>query len=219
MRRTSAEARLLRIYDILNGHFGDLHWWPAETAFEVALGAILTQNTNWKNVEAAMHRLKGRKMLDVEAIYRADPDDLAELIRPAGYYNVKTKRVKAFVIFLRDGYGGSIENMFAEDLPLLRSKLLAVHGIGPETADSILLYAGGKPVFVVDAYTRRILERHGMINGSESYEAIQRFCMDALPPDVSVYNQFHALLVHTAKLFCRVRARCLGCPLNGEEVL
>lgn len=216
---------LLSIYDALNWHFGDLNWWPGEDPFEVIIGAILTQNTNWGNVEKAVARLKAAGQLSPRALHQTPMDRLAELIRPAGYYNIKAKRIKAFLHFLYGEYNGDLRQMFSEETWVLRDKLLDVKGIGEETADSILLYAGDKAVFVVDLYTRRLLSRHGIAGGNARYGEVQRLFMDHLPSNVRLYNQYHALLVYTGKHFCRKKPLCKGCPLesklsvNGETVL
>jgi endonuclease-3 related protein len=210
----SSKKNLLAIYDALERHFGDLNWWPAEAPFEVIVGAILTQNTNWKNVEAAIQNLKKERCLVPEKLYRARVERIAALIRSSGYYRVKARRLKKFLEFLFDEYRGYVESMFGEDWRTLRKKLLTIHGIGEETADSILLYAGHKPVFVVDQYTRRIFTRHGLIDGKENYAEIQRFIMDRLPVDVTLYNQYHALLVNTGKQFCKKEPKCTPCPLG-----
>ena len=204
---------LLRIYGLLNGYFGELRWWPAEEPFEVMVGAILTQNTAWTNVEKAIAALKEKRLLSPEALSRIDEETLARIIRPSGYYNVKAKRLKSFVQFLLEEYAGNIGIMSAEELPVLRNKLLGVRGIGQETADSILLYACGKPVFVSDTYTRRILQRHHLIDENADYGQIQALFMNHLPGDVALFNQFHALIVHTGKNFCRKTPKCDPCPL------
>lgn len=204
----------MSMYEILNDYFGDLNWWPGETPFEIAVGAILTQNTNWTNVEKAIENLKSANLLSPGRLLKEKDDTVRELIRSSGYYNVKTRRLKAFLCFLESEYGGKMERMFEEELPTLREKLLSVKGIGEETADSILLYGGGKTVFVVDAYTRRILGRHGIIDDDYSYGDIQKLFMTHLAPDVSLYNQYHALLVNTGKQFCRREPRCRECPLK-----
>jgi endonuclease III related protein len=204
---------LFAIYETLNAHFGDLHWWPGDSPFEVIVGAILTQNTAWRNVERAIFKLKSERLLSPEAILKIDDRILADLIRPAGYYNVKTQRLKSFIKFLYDEYNGDLCNMFAEDLWHLREKLLKVKGIGEETADSILLYAGNKPVFIIDAYTRRILQRHDIIQRDATYKDIQSLFMTNLPQNASLYNQYHALLVNTGKSFCNSSPRCDVCPL------
>jgi len=202
------------MYRALNRSFGPLHWWPGDTPFEVAVGAILTQNTNWANVQKAIGRIKAREALEPAVLYGLDEEALEELIRPSGYYRVKARRLKAFLAVLCGDFGGDLEEMLSGDLVETRRRLLAISGIGEETADSILLYAGGRPVFVVDAYTRRILERHGILKGRASYGDIQRLFMDALPPDADLYNQYHALVVETGKRFCRKEPRCGECPLR-----
>ncbi len=206
--KRSVGRALRTIYDKLNLHFGDLHWWPAETPLEVAVGAILTQNTNWKNVERAIEGLKKGKLLTPGALLEIKEGQLARRIRPSGYYRVKAARLKAFIRFLFEEYGGDIGRMSREHSGVLREKLLRVKGIGEETADSILLYAAGKSVFVVDAYTRRIFERHGLIDARASYGDIQRLMTSRLPRDSSLYNQSHALLVNAGKDFCRKVPRC-----------
>jgi endonuclease-3 related protein len=210
----SAEA-LLMIYDRLNGHFGNCNWWPAATPLEVIFGAILTQNTNWKNVEKALENLRAHGLLDPEELLQEPDKEVARLIRPSGYYNVKTKRLKAFLRFLHDEYNSSLDAMFDRDMWGLRAELLAVQGIGEETADSILLYAGGKAIFVVDTYTQRILQRTGMITDAWSYQDTQKLFMDNLPHDVGLFNQYHALFVHTGKDYCRKKPLCEHCPLRG----
>jgi endonuclease-3 related protein len=202
------------IFVKLFGFFGPQHWWPADGPFEVAIGAILTQNTNWQNVEKAISNLKNQGILNAEAIHSTPLQTLARFIKPAGYYNVKARRLKAFVQFLIEEFRGKIEEMASEDIPSLRKKLLQVYGIGPETADSILLYALNKPVFVVDAYTKRILSRHGLINKKASYEEIQSLFHQAMEPDPFIYNEYHALIVKLGKTFCRPRPLCRECPLR-----
>jgi endonuclease-3 related protein len=208
--------QLVSIYEILNDYFGNCNWWPGDTPFEIAVGAILTQNTNWTNVEKAIRNLKSANIFSPGRLLKENDDTVSQLIRPSGYYNVKTKRLKAFLYFLQREYGGAMERMFEEELPTLREKLLSVKGVGEETADSILLYGGGKPIFVVDAYTRRILGRHGIIDDDYSYGDIQKLFMTHLAPDVSLYNQYHALLVNTGKEFCRQKPRCDTCPLKEK---
>lgn len=207
---------LLRIYEKLNAHFGDLRWWPGDSPFEVIVGAILTQNTAWRNVETAIAQLKLKELLHPAEILKIDDNILANLIRPAGYYNIKTQRLKSFVRFLYDEYNGDLDAMFAEELWHLRERLLSVKGIGEETADSILLYAGNKPIFVVDAYTRRILQRHDIIGPNARYTKIQQLFMNSLPHDVPLFNQYHALLVNTGKFFCTGNPNCDKCPLHSE---
>ena len=207
---------VLDLYARMNGRFGDLGWWPGETPFEVAVGAILTQNTAWTNVEKAIGNLKEAGCLTPEGLCGLEEADLAERIRPAGYFRVKARRLKAFLFFLQSRYGLSLERMFREDTGILREELLSINGIGEETADSILLYAGNRPVFVVDAYTRRILARHGWIDGSESYGAVRDAVVNGLPEEVPLFKQYHALFVQTGKIFCRkARPLCEGCPVAG----
>ena len=208
---------LLAIYKTLNAHFGDLHWWPGDSPFEVIVGAILTQNTAWRNVESAISKLKTKGILNPEGILESDDQTLADLIRSSGYYNIKTQRLKSFIRFLYEEYNGDLDVMFAEDLWHLRGRLLAVKGIGEETADSILLYAGNKPIFVVDAYTRRILQRHDIIRRDTTYTEIQNLFMTNLPQSVLLYNQYHALLVNTGKFFCTTSPRCDRCPLQTQR--
>jgi endonuclease-3 related protein len=208
------EAGLRRVYDRLRNHFGPAGWWPGETLFEVCIGAILTQNTSWTNVEKALDVLRRRRLLTFVKLQGLSPSRLAPLIRSSGYYNVKARRVRAFLDFLGREYGGRAENMAGEEARSLRAKLLAVDGIGRETADSIVLYAAGRPVFVVDAYTRRIFARLGLLGGDESYDAIQRFFMDRLPRNTPLYNDFHAQIVRLGKDVCRPRPRCESCPLE-----
>jgi endonuclease III related protein len=208
---------LLNIYRKLYETYGPQHWWPGETPFEVMVGAILTQNTSWANVEKAIQNLKGRKVLHVRGIHRLKRNQLASLIRSSGYFRIKADRLKAFVNFLSENYDGELKRMTKERLETLRQKLLDVKGIGPETADSILLYGLKKPIFVVDAYTKRILSRHGIISEKASYDEVQRFFMDHLPRDERLFNEYHALLVHLGKTLCKKRPRCDICPLEGIE--
>jgi endonuclease-3 related protein len=216
--RMDARCHLLYIYELLDAHFGDLHWWPGDTPFEVIVGAILTQNTAWRNVEKAIENLKSNGYLSPEKILTLDDHILSDLVRSSGYHHVKTQRLKSFVRYLYEKYDGSLDALFSEDMGTLRKNLLKVNGIGEETANSIILYAGSKPVFVVDAYTRRILERHGMISGRTTYADIQKLFMNHLPGSVPLYKQYHALLVNTGKLFCRMIPQCDGCPLKTLTV-
>jgi len=205
---------IITAYHTLNDHFGNLHWWPGDSPVEIIVGAILTQNTAWQNVEKAIANLKQAHMLSAEALITIPESDLAKLIRPSGYYNIKARRLKSFFGFLKDSFHGNLDGMLGEETRTLREKLLQVKGIGEETADSILLYAGRKPVFVVDAYTRRVLTRHGIIRKKIAYGEIQNLFMEHLPPDTALYNQYHALLVVTGKNYCKKNPRCQECPLN-----
>ena len=203
-------------YQTLFDHLGPQNWWPARTPFEVIVGAILTQNTSWTNVERAIDNLRRERLLAPLALERVSTARLAALIRSSGYFRQKAKKLKAFVRFLRAEYSGSLTRMFRTPTLALREKLLAVHGIGPETADSILLYAGHKDVFVVDAYTKRIFSRHGFVPEDVPYEELRSLIESALPRHVSRYNEFHALLVQVGKNWCRPREpRCAGCPLHS----
>ncbi len=202
------------VYQRLFEALGPQHWWPGETPFEVMVGAVLTQNTNWRNVEKAIRNLREADLLDPAALYAVPVEELEELIRPAGYFRVKARRLRSLLAFLMERYGGSLEAVFATGLSTLREELLALSGIGPETADSILLYAGGLPAFVVDAYTHRILARHGWIDFEADYHQIQDFLQSCLPDDPALFNEFHALLVYVGKHYCRKRApQCSRCPL------
>ncbi|MBW2622307.1 MAG: endonuclease III domain-containing protein [Deltaproteobacteria bacterium] len=202
------------IFDRLYRVFGPRHWWPGETAFEVMVGAVLTQNTAWINVEKAINNLKEAGCLNPEALHRMSEKKLAGLIRPSGYYNLKAGRLKNMVSLVMDGGGGDPPLLLERPRERLRRELLDVKGIGPETADSILLYAAGYPVFVIDAYTRRILERHGLSHGHEPYGELQDMFMNNMPADPQQFNEFHALLVHLGKHFCKPKPHCSGCPLE-----
>jgi len=207
--------RLQELYRRLYDAFGPQGWWPGETPFEVALGAILTQNTNWRNVSRVITALNDEGKLDPTLLGNMPEAELALRFRSAGYYNIKARRVKNFLDFFAGRFDSSMEKMAAEDWEPLRDNLLELHGIGPETADSILLYALHKPTFVVDAYTFRILSRHNLIPDPCSYEELRQFFMDRLPPEVLLYQEFHALLVRLGKDFCRPQPRCAGCPLEN----
>lgn len=209
-----AGKRLLKIYGLLHKHFGPRHWWPADTPFEVMVGAILTQNTSWKNVEKAVLNLKKNNLLTPKALHRLDASVLKKMIKPAGFFNVKAGRLKNFVDFIVSKYN-NIQRMLSRPQAALRQELLGVNGIGPETADSILLYAAGKPVFVIDAYTKRIFSRHGLAGEDAEYGELQKFFMDNLPRKASLFNEYHALLVELGKTYCRKKPLCENCPLNG----
>jgi len=205
------------MYQKLYQTIGPRHWWPADSPFEVVVGAILTQNTSWKNVEKALGALKEQNILDPLQLYKIDEQYLATTITSSGFFNIKSKRIKSFINFLFEQYQGSLEKMFSEKLTLLREKLLAINGVGPETADSILLYAGGKPIFVVDAYTKRILLRHKVISPRARYSEIQELFMNNLKADVKMFNEYHALLVYIGKYYCKRVPQCKSCPLNGTR--
>jgi endonuclease-3 related protein len=211
-RRSGAELR--RVYERLLRRFGHAGWWPGETALEICLGAILVQNTSWKNVERALSGLRRRGLVSHERLAAIPPSRLAPLVRSSGYFRVKARRVRAFLDFLGAEYGGRVEAMRKDGPKHLREKLLRVVGIGPETADSIILYAVGYPVFVVDAYTRRIFSRLGWIGGDEPYDVIQALFTRRLPADPALYNDFHAQIVSLGKDVCRKVPRCSECPLD-----
>ena len=208
------KVTLEKIYQRLFKHFGPQHWWPGETRIEIIVGAILTQNTNWGNVKKAIHNLKLKGKLSAQALYDIPVSELASLIRPAGYFNAKAKRLKNFIHYLFKEYDGALEKMAREPFEILRPKLLSVNGIGPETADSILLYAFAKPVFVVDAYTKRIFYRHNLSPLKADYTTHQNIFMNTLEEDAQMFNEYHALLVNLGKDFCRPRPRCEECPLR-----
>lgn len=220
MESRAALARYTRpkiyaFFRTLRRKLGPQHWWPARTPFEVIVGAILTQNTSWQNVARAIRSLRRAGRLSQRAMERTPTRKLAALIRPSGYFNQKASRLKHFVRFLANDYGGSLERMFREPTAKLRERLLALKGIGAETADSILLYAGNHRSFVVDAYTRRILTRHRLISEKTSYSEIQALFESSLPRSVRIYNEYHALLVEVGKRYCRRReALCAACPLG-----
>lgn len=203
---------LMQVYHRLFKFFGPQSWWPAQTPFEVIVGAILVQNTNWGNVEKAMHNLHQRRILTPKALYHLPLKELAVLIRPAGYYNIKAQRLRNFLEMFFERYNGDLARMRIEPLKVLRQILLQVNGIGEETADSILLYCFEKPIFVVDAYTKRILSRHGHL--TTAYGQIQQY-FASLPEDVNLYNEYHALFVRVAKEYCRPQKQCAHCPLNN----
>jgi endonuclease III related protein len=211
----SKKIILEKIYRRLYEEFGPQHWWPGQTKFEVIIGAILTQNTNWDNVEKALRNLKRNQLLSPYSLRNVSVTKLASLIKPAGYFNVKAKRLKNFIVFLFDEYKGSLKKMEKEELAQLRQKLLRVNGIGPETADSILLYAFHKPVFVVDAYTKRVLYRHNIVDKDADYHSIQNIFMYDLSHDVKLFNEYHALIVRLGKQYCKTNPVCEQCPLNN----
>ena len=211
---TETGRRLMEMFALMMERFGPQSWWPADSELEMMVGAVLTQNTSWTNVEKALLSLKEGGPLSIEGLAGLSADELARRIQPAGYYNVKAGRLKNLVRFLMDRYGSNLERFLSDDTPSLRRGLLSVKGIGPETADSILLYAARRPVFVVDAYTYRILNRHGMVDDPGTYEELQGLFADHLPEDADLFNEFHALIVRTGKHCCRRRPLCAACPLR-----
>lgn len=207
---------LLTIYNLLFERFGPQHWWPGETPFEMIIGAILTQNTSWTNVEKAISSLKASGNFSPAKLFELPVDALASLIRSSGYFNIKAKRLKNFLCFLFEEYEGNIEKLLKEDCSILRHKLLIVNGLGPETVDSILLYAAGYPVFVVDAYTRRIFLRHGFETMEHGYDKIQSLFMESIRKDPVLYNEYHALIVRVGKELCKKTPLCNLCPLEYD---
>ncbi len=214
MREQSRTGRhLVTAFKFLDEALGPQHWWPGETPFEIIVGAILTQSTAWTNVEKAIAKLKGERLLSPAPMRRVSLQKLASLIHSSGYFNQKAQRLKRFLAFLAQY--GTLERMFQEPTEALREKLLGIKGLGPETTDAILLYAGGRPVFVVDAYTRRILSRHGWQGEKATYGETQSLFESQLPRDVQLFNQYHALLVNAGKNFCKKKEPdCLPCPLR-----
>jgi len=206
--------RLKEIYELLLEAYGPQNWWPAESPLEVMVGAVLTQNTNWQGVEKAIANLKGNNLLNPHKLQAIPTEDLARLIKPAGYYNLKARRLKNLIEFLTETYSGDLETMGQTETDQLRKELLAVNGVGPETADSILLYALQRPVFVVDTYTYRVMNRHGLVGEEVSYDELQELFTQHLPLDIRLFNQYHALLVRVGKLHCQPKPRCQGCPLE-----
>ncbi|MGP8021949.1 MAG: endonuclease III domain-containing protein [Limisphaerales bacterium] len=228
------KRNLRRAYELMRARFGHLHWWPGETPFEVCVGAILTQNTAWTNVERAIANLKAARVLEPERLFALPASKLAKLIRPAGYFNVKARRLRSFLRVLVENFGGDLRRLFAGETAVVRARLLAVNGIGPETADSMLLYAGGHHSFVIDAYTKRIFQRHGWSHAkgkgqkaegrnpksSDGYDELKSLCESALNQKVGAarldyWQDYHAQLVMVGKHFCRRRAPyCEQCPLK-----
>jgi len=207
------------MYHSMFGYFGPRKWWPGESVLEIMVGAVLTQNTNWTNVEKAITNLKQRDMLSIRGLQSLSPEALAEAIRPSGYYNVKAKRLKNLIAFLSERYHGDLSRFLQEGTDALKKGLLSVKGVGLETADSILLYAAQRPVFVIDAYTFRILRRHSMIADQATYHEMQALFEEHLPADTPLFNEFHALIVMTGKEFCRPKPSCRKCPLREWETL
>ena len=214
---TATAEKLMQFYHAMLDHYGPQHWWPANSPFEVITGAILTQNTNWTNVEKAIKNLKQANVMTPHKMNQLSTEELAQLIRPAGYFNLKSKRLKNFLHWFCGQYDGSIDQL--KDLPIhrLREELLSIKGIGPETADSILLYALNKPTFVIDTYTYRILVRHHCIDPESDYHQIKDTFESNLPDDTPLFNEFHALLVQVGKNHCKPRPKCQNCPLEQFE--
>lgn len=213
---SSVADRLMDIYEALYTFYGPRNWWPADSAFEVLVGAVLTQNTNWLNVTKAISTLRDRGLLSFAALRDIEHQQLAECIRPSGYYNLKATRLKNLLNMIEHSYSGSLDGLLQEETQVARQRLLEVKGVGPETADSILLYAGDHPLFVVDAYTHRIFSRHSLLPEECDYQTAQDLFMDNLEPDPQLFNEYHALIVRAAKDFCKKsQPLCEGCPLQG----
>ncbi len=209
--------KFLLIQQLLDDHFGPLHWWPADTPFEVVVGAVLTQNTAWINVERAIHNLKQAEALSPEIMATLPVKQLENLIRPSGFYHQKAVRLQYLATYLLESWQGNLAHLCGGPINDARERLLALPGVGPETADSILLYAAGRPSFVVDTYTRRIFERIGMLTGRETYDEIRQLFMQNLPEDAKLYNEYHAQIVQLAKTCCRKnKTFCSDCPANSE---
>jgi endonuclease III related protein len=207
---------LQEIYDLLLDHFGPQSWWPGDSAIEMVVGAVLTQNTNWSNVTKAIANLREREVLSFTGLESLSVDELAEYIRPSGYYNIKARRLKNLLVMIREFYDGELDALLADETASARGNLLSVQGIGPETADSILLYAGNHPVFVIDTYTHRVFSRHYLIAEESDYHEIQDEFMNRLPPDSQLFNEYHALIVMVGKHFCKkTHPLCNTCPLGG----
>ena len=205
---------LMEMYEAMHRRFGHQGWWPGDTPLEVCIGAILTQNTNWRNVERAISNLKAAGLLSVSALHAMPHEPLAECLRPAGYYNIKARRLKNLIAHVHESFGDDIAAFLDRSVGTLREELLGVKGVGRETADSIILYAAGKATFVVDTYTHRVLMRHGFISPEDDYERIKEFMESSLVEDVELYNDYHAQLVAVGKQFCKPTPRCAGCPLK-----
>lgn len=219
MKSSATGEKLLSLFHTLLAVFGPRHWWPGDSPLEVMVGAILTQNTSWGNVEKAISNMKERGVLDVGALTQVSEDELGEIIRPAGFYRVKARYLKAFVAGFQERFDGLVENTATVATAELREFLLDLNGIGPETADSILLYALDRPIFVVDAYTKRFLKHHGLYDGDYEYHHIQRFFMDNLPRDTYIFNEFHALLVRLCQEHCKKKPDCSQCPVASGSVI
>jgi len=215
MGTSTAKVSIRRIYQKLFFAFGPQEWWPARTRLEVIVGAILVQNTNWGNVEKAIVNLRQQHLLSLEKLKNISTQQLALVIKPAGYFRVKAKRLKNFIHFLFKEFDGSLNMMAKKRVPQLRQSLLSVNGVGPETADSIILYAFNKPVFVVDAYTKRVFTRHKFVKNTIDYQALQSLFSESLVADAIMFNEYHALIVYLGKTFCKLKKPlCALCPLK-----
>lgn len=208
---------LSSIYSNLREHFGEQHWWPAETSFEVLVGAILTQQTSWRNVEKTIESLKMQNLMTPKAIASIRESKLREIVKPVGFFRQKAQRLRKLCKYLANNYDGDLARFFDKPTESLRRELLDLEGVGPETADSMILYGAEKPTFVVDAYTVRFLKRFGLIDGGQ-YETVKNFLESNIPPDLNHYKEYHALIVELGKTYCKSRPRCSECPLRGDCV-
>jgi endonuclease-3 related protein len=216
MNKDFTKQKLHQIYDKMFQHFGHRGWWPGDSDFEICVGAVLTQSVSWKNVAKAIENLKKAGLLDLNKMYDAAPEDIEKCIIPTLYYRQKAKKLKAFVSHVTEKYSGDLTAFLGKNLPELRAELLSLYGIGPETADSIILYAAEQPVFVVDTYTRRIFSRLSLFDDDITYEEMQNYFMSHLPNDVQFYNEYHALIVGIGNRFCsNKKPKCAECPLTG----
>lgn len=215
MKKSSLDnQKLTDIYQNMFKFFGPRDWWPGETKFEICVGAILTQSVSWKNVAKAIGNLKNAGLLDIYAMYEAPSEEIEQCIVPTLYFRMKARKLKAFVIHVVENYNGNLQLLFEKPLAELRPELLGIYGIGQETADSIILYAAEKPIFVVDAYTKRIFSRIGLFPENITYQQMQKYFMDRLEPDVPFYNEYHALIVGVGNSFCgNKKPKCGQCPL------
>ncbi len=205
---------LLIIYNLLLSSFGKQNWWPAETKVEMIVGAVLTQNTSWSNVEKAIRNLRAGDLLSIEGLSNMPLNVLSDYIKPAGYFNLKARRLKNLIDFVNDRYAGNLDELFSLDITAIREGLLSVNGIGRETADSIVLYGAELPLFVIDTYTYRILTRHGLVDENIDYSELQAIFMDNLPHEAELFKEFHALIVKAGKEFCKKKPLCIECPLR-----
>jgi endonuclease-3 related protein len=210
------QPRLLKIFDMLLKSFGKRNWWPGETELEIIIGAVLTQNTSWKNVEKAIDNLKYYNALDLQTLFKMDREMLALIIKPSGFYNIKSSRLKNIINVIYNDYSSNILNLKELDMFDARKRLLKINGIGKETADSIILYALNKPIFVIDVYTKRFLKNHRLYKEEGDYDTIQRFFMKNLPNDTYLFNEFHALIVYLCQNFCKKVPLCSKCPLKQD---
>lgn len=209
----------IEAYQRLYDHFGPQFWWPAEEPFEVMVGAVLVQNTNWSNAQKAIDNLRANELLDYDRLSLLSDLEIAGYIRSSGYYNLKSKRLKNLLNMIENQYGGDFNSFLTDDVWEAREKLLGVKGVGPETADSILLYCCGYPVFVVDAYTHRVFSRHNMVDEETDYHAMQDVFVASLPQDRELFNEFHALIVTVAARYCKkTKPLCGKCPLQGLNI-